>query len=428
MIRSCLAGLLLLGLIATAQATDLLRVGAGARSQGAGGVAGLEPDLLAGATGNPALLAVAPPGLALGVSLLQVDSRYTSKLNQSDQARRGPGLLPEVAVSHPLAATPFTLGAAISVQSAMLAEFEFNDPPGTAGVSYGNQLHRAAYVVARIDAMLAWQVSPTLALGAGVGLAYNRNELEAPYIFQSHPLLKGLKVLVDLDADATSITGNLGLHYVPPGPVAFTLSWQPAVDFAARGSLHGNLGQLGLGIADNFSYRSRVSTTAPETLTAGLTWQLGDRWRLGLQYDRIDWEDAFASLPLDLRDGSNAQLNAFLGSNRIVDVAPLDWNTQQVWHAGVRYQTRHAAVIRLGIERGEVPVPRATMTPMTAALFESAAAIGTTIRLGDQEVDLAWRRSWGRRTEVEWSGLAGGEYTGSRQDLRLDALSLSVTF
>ena len=182
-------------------ATDLIRSGGGAGNEGVAGVLGLSSDPLSAVNGNPAMLSGLENGQVFSMAMLSVDSVFTSSTGETAEADEGPGFLPQFAMKRQLGNGNWSWGAGFSVKSAMQADFNFVDPPGTLGVSYGRQTHRSEFLVARASGALSYQVNPALSLGISLEALYNRNQLQAPYIFQSHPVLAGLKVLVDLDAD-----------------------------------------------------------------------------------------------------------------------------------------------------------------------------------------------------------------------------------
>ena len=167
-----------------------------------------------------------------------------------------------------------------------------------------------------------------------------------------------------------------------------------------------------------------MQTTLPASLMAGLTWQASDRLRLGVQVDRVFWQDAFDVLAISLTQGSNSDLNAFLGENSIHDVAPLEWQDQDSLHLGGEYQLR-AGKLRLGYENSEAQAPGHTITPMTGAILDEAFTAGLQFRLGQRHYDVAYRYSRGEDLTVVDSALAGGEYDNTAQSLKLHSLRVS---
>lgn len=418
-----LGGLLLSGF---ASATDLVRLTSSAGSEGAGSIVGIAPTPQTAVLANPALLSRMEDSMAFTVSGLHVNSDFTSKLGEVSTADSGPGLLPEFGIKGSVADSGWSWGAALTIQSALLADFEFTDPPGTAGVSYGVQRHRSEWVIAKAGAALSYQFNDRFSAGLTVGVAYNRNELEAPYIFQSHPVLTGLKVLVDLSADDIALTSGLGISYAVSDSVDFNLAYLLRTDFSADGDLSGNLGQLGLGIQEDFTYAANVETALPAVLLAGLSWRASEQLTLGLQWDRVHWQDSFETLPLRLTRGSNADLNTFLGESYIFDTAPLQWRDQDTFHVGGEYSMSGGVKLRFGYENTESPVPGRTFTPMTGAIFDRAYSAGMQFTMGRNVVDVAYRYSTGNDLHVLDSALAGNEYDGTQQSLSLHSLVFSI--
>lgn len=409
-------------------ASDLFRLSGSAAGDGAAGLTGLAPNTQTALLSNPALLNEAEEGFSFALTSVRVNSDFTSSIAEVAAADKGPGVIPELAYKGELADSNWSWGLGVVVQSAMKADFRFQDPPGTGGVSYGLQRHGAEWLVAKLAGALTYQFNDRLSAGLSLGVAYNRNQLDAPYIFQSHPVLTGLKVLVDLDADDMALTSSLGLNYQASDTVQLQMAYSLETDFSADGDLSGNLGQLGLGIQEDFRYNANVQTTLPASLMMGATWQLNDELTLGLQLDRIFWEDAFAVLPIRLTQGSNSDLNTFLGEDSIFDVAPLQWQDQDSLHFGGEYQLAGGGKLRLGYESSEAQAPGRTATPMTGAILDEAFTAGLRFRLGVRDIDVAYRYSRGDDLAIVDSELAGGEYDNTAQSLELHSFALSFTF
>ena len=425
--RPCLFTLLLV-LPVSGQANDLLRLGGSARSQASANIVGLARDPISAITTNPAFLSAAGNAHQVSVSTLFVDSVFTSSLGERSKADGGPGVFPEFAFSRQKPDSDFSWGGGVVVQSALRADFEFSDPPGTLGVSYGRQTHRSEFVIIKFSAAAAYRVNSKMAIGASLGLAYNRNQLVAPYIFQSHPGLTGLKVLVDLDSDDVAATASIGVDYALSTRLNLNLAYTMQSDFAATGDLEGNLGQLGLGFQEDFNYDVRVSTALPASLSAGLTWEATNKLQLAAQIDWIGWEESFDALPLSLSNGSNADLNGFLGEDRIRDTAPLGWEDQRILHLGGNYTLNNQWQLRAGYETANVPVPRSTVTSMTAAILNEAYSVGAGIPFRSSWIDVAYRFSTADDYRVVSSSLLGGEYNGTKQSLSLHSLTVSFSF
>lgn len=252
-----------------------------------------------------------------------------------------------------------------------------------------------------------------LAVGGTIGMTYNRNRLKAPYVFQSHPVLKGLKVLTSLDADDIGLNATLGMDYRFTDDIILGVAYSFETDFNASGRLGGNLAQLGLPVPSEFNYKAKVETAVPRSASFSAVWQGSPMLKLGFQVDWINWRSAFAELPLHLANGDNAALNAFLGSDTIDDTVPLDWRDQYIFHFGSAYRWSGNLSLRAGYQFGGSPVPVGTLTPLTAAITEHAVSFGLGYENGDYALDLAYRWSLPNTERVENSILLGGEFNNS---------------
>ena len=69
----------------------------------------------------------------------------------------------------------------------MRANWSYVDAPGTLGVSYGLQTNETEIIAMRSSLGVARTFGPKWSGGAVLGLVYNTNNLNAPYIFQQQP-------------------------------------------------------------------------------------------------------------------------------------------------------------------------------------------------------------------------------------------------
>lgn len=417
-------------------ANGVARTGHGARSMSVGGASVAKPDSALEA------VAVNPAGFREGqVEIGGFGALATGSFsNAANQAGGVDGLLgvaPEVAISIPLGASPVSVGLGVVPVAAAGLDWDLTDAAGglDGGTSYGVQRHRAEFLAIRTVAGASVAVGESLVLGAAVGATYNRNVLEAPYVFQSHPVLRGFKTLLDLETDGWAAQGLLGAVYRPCSGVQLGLSYQTAASFETTGSAAGNAGvqlaNLGgafAGVRPDFRYDAQVDTRLPQTVAAGISWQATDRLRVVGQVDWLDWSDSFERLDIRLRNGNNADLNAFLGSTGIDDSVPLDWEDRFVYRVGAEFAVTEAWALRAGYAYGESPIPSATLTPMSAAILEHTLSAGAEWRGERWGVALAYQYQFGPERRVGTSGLSAGEFSGSSVDVEAHVFALTTSF
>ena len=411
-----------------AVANGIYRNGTGAASMGlAGADVASAADPLSAMSVNPAGL-VAPEGtqVSLGVVGGSADGTFTKAGSGGDLNSRILAA-PEFAVALPLSDRRFVLGLSASADSGMSADWAYTDPAGGLGgaTSYGFQRNRARIAVVRSAVGAAFHWSETFSVGANVGVLYNDNALQTPYVFQSHPGLAGAKTLLDLKADGFGWNIQAGALYAPRQDLRFGLSYRNQAEVVATGTATGDVGvQLGAATIP-FRYDAEVTTTFPHQVAAGASWSPFRDWRIAAQVEWIGWANAFDTLPVRLSNGSSAAVNGVVGSSSLADDVPLGWRDSWVFRLGVEHRLSESWTLRAGYAHGQSPVTTAFLTPMTAALMEHTVAAGVGYAHGRWSVDGAWQYDLPASRSIGTSALRSGEYSNSRIEVDLHTVALT---
>lgn len=400
------------------------RNGHGARAMALGGAdAALADKPLSAMAANPAGLGTrGEPGLELGFVGGLPGGGFRNAANQDAPLSRSFGAFPEFAATFGLGVSNFGLGVSFTPDAALAARWHYADAPGglSGTTSYGDLIHRSEILSARTALGAGLRVNDWLAVGASAGLIYNRNQLETAYVFQSHPVLRGFKTLVDLDTDGLGVDGELGALVAVNDRLQLAFTYKTPARVTASGDLSGNAGAelaaLGgpfAGVRPDFAYDAEVDTTFPQQISTGIAWQAAPGWRLLGQVDWTHWSGAFDDLPLRLRNGNNSDLNGFLGSDAIDDSIPLRWADRFVYRAGVEFTPDEQWSFRAGYSFGDSPVPDGTLTPLTAAIMEHTVGAGAGFQWRRWRVDAAWQWDLPATQRVGTSDLLAGEYSDS---------------
>ncbi|HZM06109.1 MAG TPA: outer membrane protein transport protein [Candidatus Saccharimonadales bacterium] len=412
----------------TGLADGIYMNGIGARSMAMGGAdVAYASDPLGAMGANPAGLGfLTAPGLDLGFVGAIGQGTFTKAPTSSGSLNSNPNALPEGAFAMPLG--PVTLGFSVAPVSAMNADWRYVDPPGGLGgkTTYGNQIQHSEILVLRSAAGLGIAVNSMLSLGASFGVDYNQNTLQALYIFQTQPKLKGAKTLLDLRTDGVGFDGQAGVLFRPLTNLQFGLTYQSETQVESHGDANGDAGAQ-FGVASlPFHYDANVRNTFPQMVSGGVSWGFHPQWRLALQVDWIGWGGAFTQLPVSLSNGSSSAVNGVAGSSSLQDNVPLNWRDEFVYRGGLEYEVVPNLFLRAGYSYGASPVPDQTLTPLTAAITEQTLTAGIGYHWNRYQVDLAYQYDLPVTRNVGASGLLSGEYSNSSVSVDMHWLSLTI--
>ncbi len=404
--------------------------GLSARASALGGatVASVDGPLEA-MQGNPAgLTTLSGTTLDLSLTSLFANGSFDNSVSSNATLQTLAGTLPYAAFSTRLGSR-FVVAVATAPDTAMKADWTYVDPPGTAGASYGVQRNRSTILGLRSAVGASWAVNRKLSLGATAGAIYNANSLQAPYIFQEQPQLAGLKTLLDLHTSGVGWNGTFGALFSPTNKVRVGTAYHMATNVRTHGTAYGNAGAqfqaLGLAFQPDFRYDAEVDVKFPAFVSGGVSWKATRRARLNMQWQWVDWSSAFQQLPVRLSNGSNGDINGFLGSTSLNDTIPLRWRNQTVLGLGVEVPLGEAVQMRAGYSYATNPVPAATLTPMTAAILQNAVGTGVGYGRGRVHYDLTYQVQLPAEQRVGESGVLAGEYNNSRVDVTVQSITLT---
>ena len=420
------------GLGSSAQAASLYQDGAGGRAKGMGGAGtAVADDPLSALFDNPAALCEVDQLTAqLDVDGAVAQGSFHNRANQHTGLGTA-GAIGEFAASVPWGPLRFAVG--VNPDIAAEDNWHYRDAPGGADgfTTYGVHDDQSEVLLLRSALGASWQVTRTLSVGANVGLLYNENYLHTPYVFQSQPVLRGVKTLLDLRTDGFGWNAQTGVRWRPIPSLALSASYTSGTDLNTHGRATGNAGvqlaNLGLGAArPAFAYEAEVDNSFPQRVSAGVSWQTTPHLTLSAQFDWINWSNSFDTLPVRLTNGNNADLNGLVGSRRLDDNIPLRWDDQFVGRVGAEQRFGEHWSVRGGYAYANNPVPDATLTPLNAAITEHLLTAGAGYRTGPVSIDAYFQWQIPATARVRTSGLASGEYSDSVTEINVEQFGLTV--
>jgi len=418
----------------SAQTVGALGNGVSSRSIALGGatVASSLTPLEAMQSNPAALTQVEGRSVDLSFSSLFATGKFTNSADNNGSIAPFAGALPYGALGMPLGSGRLKLGVSVAPDVMMSANWKYLDPAGGINdTTYGLQRNKSAILGMRYAGGLGFAVNKKLSIGGTFGVINNRNTLQAPYIFQQEPTLAGAKVLLDLHTAGYGYNGTFGALYTPSSKITVGVSYKTKTTVHSHGDASGNARQQfdALGATTfqgDFHYDAEVVTKFPQAFSAGVSWQAHKRFRLNLQGNWIDWSNSFDHLPVFLTNGSNQDLNGFVGSDALNDVIPVRWKDQGVFGLGIESPMGEHFTFRGGYSYATNPVPSSTLTPMTAAILQNTLGTGFGYSKGRYNLDLAYQVQLPASQSVGTSSLLSGEYNNSKVEVAVHSLTLGT--
>src|SRR5579871_2980108 len=404
---------------AGAHGQDFYSNAAGVRATSLGGTYVVSStDAIGALSANPAgLTFLRGENLNLEADIFIPRGSFSNSVNEGAPLNTSTPVVPYGAFGMPIGHSRFSFGVGLIPELASRGDWKYFDAPGFAGATYGLQQQKSAIVNARAVAGIGYTVSSRLSIGATFGANYNQNTLDAPYIFQTQPVLAGMKTLLAMHTDGVGWNGSVGVIAQATRSVQVGAAWKSrtVIDSTGRasGDVSAQFAALGVNAPSTFAYDAAVQNVLPQSVLGSVSWQSARHWLFAFQADWTNWNNAFVNLPVTLTNGTNATINSIVGSTTLIDGIPLDWKDQYSYHAGVERILTERVSLRFGYAYGNNPVPGSTLTPMTAAIMSNQISTGVSYKMGHARLDAAYAFDPTATAHVGTSALQAGEYNNS---------------
>lgn len=326
--------------------------------------------------------------------------------------------------------TKLHLGVGVFPTALLSGKWQYMDPKGTAGVSYGLQNDKSAFLAIQSAFGAGYEITRFLSLGASFGLVHNINTLETPYIFQTNETLAGLKALLNLHTSGNGYNGTFGAILHPNRRLNLGASYKTRTTVRSTGSADGTVNALfnALGVTQDpsYHYRAQVDNVFPQSASLAIDWQAYRALHLYAQSDWLNWHDAFIDLPVHLTGGDNLVVNSLLASTTLNDSVPLHWRNQLALRGGFSLPVTESVSWQGGYAHTNDPVPSSTLTPLTADIMANALSTGVQYTHLRYRLELAYQANLPTTQSVGLSQLLAGEYNNTRTHLWLQTVALTT--
>lgn len=361
--------------------------GYGPIAAGMGGAAQAVENGTAAIINNPATLALMPQGQRLDVAVGVLGPSVTSSMSGMPSAKSGGTSYVMPALGYVYRNGPLAYGVGVFSQGGMGTEYDANS--FMAGGS--GQPVRSELGVGRLIFPLAYQVSPTVAVGGTVDLMWGGLDMQMAASGQQ------------LGSMVTGASGNLGMALpalggAPWARVDFSNSnkfsgaansigwatkigavWKPAPEWTLGASYHfkTHLNDMKTSVngaslsAPGFSDSGRIVVEDfqwPGTLAVGAAWQVTPKTLLAADLKHIQWSRVMKNFKLRYESaGMGGTVNFTL---------PQNWKDQTVTSLGVAHELAPNFTLRAGFNHADNPIPDAYVNPLFPATVKTHYTLG----------------------------------------------------
>ena len=338
-----------------------------------------------------------------------------------------------------------SLGLAVNIGYAMM---EMNMPysidplmmrglvPGGNGMTFGQMFGSSqdqgglGYDEVTAYSDLGDGVSAT-GFGAKLGVRYvvsNRLSLGASYTMKSTLDFSGAATM-DMTAQFNNAYERMVMGALMAGAAQDPMN--PTVQELqnAQTGVNQQLGGMGinpaLGMKDE--YDVDIAFAWPQQLGVGGAYEVSDKFTLGVDVSWINWKDSMEKFVMKLKNGSNPNINAMMGTpdGAMTLEMPLNWDDQIVLGIGGEYRVTPVLILRGGFNYAKNPVPGSTLIPIFPAVVQSHITLGGGYRVTESfSIDAAYEFVPGNKVTARDSIIAN-EYDNHSSELAENVLHLT---
>lgn len=316
----------------------------------------------------------------------------------------------------PYSLSPSTLKGVINPQNGMTFGDLFSGPYENGGLNYtevtasANMKDLSSFSYAgKIG--LAWKPNEKISLG----LNYNT---ATPLHFRNGVAEMNMSAQMN-DAFGKVVAGIMQQNPDMSAEEAQTAAMQ---NFAQMGI------DLSKGAEANYDLKSKFKL--PQSLAAGISFNINKSFRAGLDAEWINWANAFDKMRLTMSNGANSNINRMMGNDGDFKIDfPLKWKNSIVIRTGGEFDFSKKVTGRIGYAYGSNPVPASTIFPVFPAIIEHHLTAGMSFKLSEPiALNLAYEHGFKNELKATNPSLIAEEFSGSISGLRTSIYHISVSW
>ena len=316
----------------------------------------------------------------------------------------------------PYSLSPSLLKGVVNPQTGMTFGQMFSAPQSQGGLGYN-------------EVTAATDMSGLTAFGFGgkLGLAYKVNEMFSLGLSYTLPVdftYKNGTADMDMTYQMNDAFGRVVMGYMNNYP---GLTQQQAMDSAFNAFSQMGI-DLSLGAKATYNLENKLSM--PQSIAFGFMYAPNKKFRLGIDFEWLNWKKAFEKMELSMTGGENANINRMMGNDGSFTLDfPLDWKDTYIIHAGGEYDFSRFFTLRAGYTYGTNPVPEETIFPVFPAIVENHVMLGGTFNVSKKvAVNLAYEMAINNKQTASDPSIIADEYNNSISQLQTMLFHLSLNW
>ena len=318
--------------------------------------------------------------------------------------------------SMPYSFSPSIMKGVVNPSNGMTFGDMFAAPQQMGGFGYSEVTAASA-----MKDMKAWGFS-----GKG-GLAWKPNENMTFGISYTSPTsltYKDGKANMDMTYQLNNAFGLAMMGYMAQNPGTSQQQAQQAVM-----GLFTSLGiDMSKGVIADYDLETKLKF--PQSIGFGGMFTVTEAFRVGFDFEWINWKNAFDKMSITLKNGNNANINRMMGNTGSFSVDfPMNWEDSYNARIGFEVDATSALTLRVGGAFGTNPVANETIFPVFPAIVENHLTAGLSYKFSPSfVVHGAFERAFNNRQTSLSPSLVAQEYSGSTSQLNENIYHVSVSW
>jgi len=315
---------------------------------------------------NPANLVDVPaPQVQISSMVGYSHADYRGQLGRTETERPW-GLLPGFALAAPVQETDLALGLGLHVPFGRQTRWD------SRGVFRYAAPASTEMMVADLSPAVAWRVSDSISVGAGLDMYYGRLQFR-----QILPVSPGSQVTAD--ANGYAVGGNAGITWRMTPNQRLALTYRSPFDLTFDGDMN----------TDGLPYpavdESDVETTFkfPTIVALGYGLQLTETLRVEAKVEWLQFS-RFKTMAIDA--GANSPLVDMMGLSN----TPQNWDDTWTFGIGPEWRFAQEWTLRAGYLYLPSPIPNSTFAPLALDVDQSVVSVGLGYETGNHAIDIAY--------------------------------------